>query len=378
MENIEDIVKTIKNPNTGISLFEENRLIEYGAKGDNFELIYSRDGISPDQKRSIESAVIEAFSKLYDASKILISTKSKNSSDVYTSTEMPSKPEKETANLKVGHEQAQAKKRVPGVKNLLAIASGKGGVGKSSVSVNLALSLHKKGYKVGIIDADIYGPSIPMMLGGRADKPQSTEEKKILPIQKEGISFISFGLFVEEKEPVIWRGPMLGGVLNQFLFDVKWGELDYLLIDLPPGTGDVQLSMVQNTNVDGVVIVSTPQEVAMLDALKALNMFKKMKTPIIGMVENMSSFICDDCDKEHFIFGKSGVETKTKELGINFLGKIPLDTAMRECADSGTPYMTLSENSTRKGYMAYMDLATEVTKYDANAKKSFFSKITGK
>ncbi len=383
MNNIENVIKTINNPLTGKTLFDENRLIEYKETNGVLTVSYNRDGISPKDKRKIESDIVEKFASQFSIENIKVSTHSKDSADVFKNVDAPSKPqeEKAPAQLKVGHGAIGNKKKVPGVKNVIAIASGKGGVGKSTVTVNLALSLKRQGFKIGIIDADIYGPSIPMMLGSREAKPESNEDKKIIPISKEGISFISFGLFIEEKDAVIWRGPMLGGVLNQFLFDVKWDDLDYLLIDLPPGTGDVQLSMTQNTHVDGVVIVSTPQDIALLDAFKAYSMFEKMNIPVIGVIENMSSFICDNCDEEHFIFGNSGAEKKTSEMGINFLGKIPLETAMRECADKGTPYMSVESNSKNKGFESYTKISQLISsKFSKeenveSGKPGFFSKF---
>jgi ATP-binding protein involved in chromosome partitioning len=234
------------------------------------------------------------------------------------------------------------------------------------------------GKKVGIIDADIYGPSIPMLLGKREQKPVASADKKIIPVESNGLKFLSFGLFIDEKDPVIWRGPMLGGVLNQFLFDADWTGIDYLLIDLPPGTGDIQLSMVQNCHVDGAIIISTPQDVALLDATKGLEMFRKLNLPIVGMVENMSSFVCSNCQHEHHIFGDGGVEKASKKLGVNFLGSIPLELELRTSADEGMPYMLNPSYEGRSVSRAFNSVSQKVDQHfnpGNEPKTGFLSKL---
>jgi len=292
---------------------------------------------------------------------------------ILTVSETPDSPK--SAQITTGHGPGPGanKKRVPNVKKVIAVSSCKGGVGKSTVAVNLAFALKNMGKKVGILDADIYGPSMPMLLNQREAKPIANEDKKILPIMAYGIPFMSFGLFVEEKEPVIWRGPMLGGVLNQFLFDVNWGELDYLIIDLPPGTGDMQLSMVQATDIDGAIVISTPQDVALLDSKKGLKMFHQVKVPVIGMVENMSYFIPDDNPtKKYFIFGESGVKKAAAELETTLLAEIPMEIALRQSSDIGMPYMNESKYEGRPIWNAYMTLAKNV---DRTFDKGFFRRI---
>jgi ATP-binding protein involved in chromosome partitioning len=215
-----------------------------------------------------------------------------------------------------------------------------------------------------------------MLLNQRETKPSANDNKKILPIETMGISFISFGLFINEGDPVIWRGPMLGGVLNQFLFDVDWGELDYLLIDLPPGTGDMQLSMIQATDVDGAVVVSTPQDVALLDSKKGLQMFKQVKVPILGMVENMSYFIPDDMpEKKYYIFGNGGVKKACEELGVEFLGEIPMEIALREGSDNGRPYMQERSFEGRPVWKAYVDFAKKLNSGIYPEEKGFLKKL---
>lgn len=237
------------------------------------------------------------------------------------------------------HKDAKKDAIMPGVKNTIAVASGKGGVGKSTVAVNLAVALAKDGAHVGLIDADIYGPSIPLMLGS-TEKPkvyQDGNSVKIIPLENYDVKFISIGSLVDDKAPVIWRGPMASGAIKQFMTDVDWGELDYLIFDLPPGTGDIQLTLVQTIPLTGAVIVTTPQEVSLIDARKALAMFTRVNVPVLGVIENMSYFIAPDTGKKYDIFGSGGGERISKELNTPFLGGIPIDPRIREGGDSGLP-----------------------------------------
>jgi len=349
MANLSELI----NPITGKSIGDEKRLKEIEVKDGTIFIKYDRQELNLDQKKQFESFLYQSLDSSFDEDKIRLMSFSE-------SVTKPQPPAQ--ANLKVGHGTVGQKKRVTGVKKVVAVSSCKGGVGKSTVSVNLGLSLLKQGFKVGILDADIYGPSIPMLLGKRDAQPIANEAKKIQPIEAHGLKFISFGLFIKESDPVIWRGPMLGGVLNQFLFDVNWGELDVLLIDLPPGTGDMQLSMIQSTEVDGAVIVSTPQSVALLDAKKGLAMFKQVSVPILGMVENMSYFVPeDDEEKKYYIFCKAGVESACKELDARFLGQIPLEIPLREGSDNGIPYMTIDKHEGRPVHRAFLNLASLVS-----------------
>jgi ATP-binding protein involved in chromosome partitioning len=228
--------------------------------------------------------------------------------------------------------------RIPGIKRTIAIGSGKGGVGKSTVTINLAASLAGQGYKVGVLDADIYGPSIGKMVGVNGRVALKTDEEIIYPLEKFGLKIISFAFLVDENQPVVWRGPMLGKAIEQFLFQVKWGELDYLLIDLPPGTGDVQLSLAQLTDLTGAVLVTTPQRVATLDASKAAAMFSQVKVPILGVIENMSYFIPPDApDKRYNIFGEGGAKELADSIQTKLLGQIPHMIDLMEGGESGTP-----------------------------------------
>lgn len=227
-------------------------------------------------------------------------------------------------------------KVLPQVQHIIAIASGKGGVGKSTTTVNLALSLKQLGYKVGILDADIYGPSLPTLVGLK-DKPEVSSDKKLLPLQAFGIACMSIGFLIPADTPMVWRGPMVQGALMQLLKDVNWGSLDFLLIDMPPGTGDVQLSLAQQASLSGAVIVSTPQDIALIDARKAIAMFQKVAVPVLGIIENMSVFSCPNCGHESHIFNHGGARTTATTLNISFLGEVPLELSIRQGADAGLP-----------------------------------------
>ena len=226
---------------------------------------------------------------------------------------------------------------IPRVKNVIAVASGKGGVGKSTTSVNVALALADTGARVGLLDCDIYGPNVPLMMGLR-EKPQLLSEGgKIIPCRSYGIKVMSIGFFLDEENPVIWRGPMVHGAIQQFLRDVDWGELDYLVIDLPPGTGDAPLSLSQLIPLSGAVIVTTPQDVALQDVAKGMSMFRRLEVPVIGVVENMSYFVCSNCQEKHEIFGRGGGRRIAEQFGVPFLGQVPLQPRVREGGDAGRP-----------------------------------------
>jgi len=228
---------------------------------------------------------------------------------------------------------------LPGVCNIIAVGSGKGGVGKTTVAVNLALSLAGQGAQVGLLDADIYGPNVPRMLG-LSEQP-AVEQGKIVPLTRQGLRVMSMGLLTEAATPVIWRGPLVTKAVQQFLGDVAWGELDYLFVDLPPGTGDVQLTLAQTVTLTGAVLVTTPQPVALDDTLRGLEMFRRVNVPVLGMIENMSYFLCPHCGKETDIFGRGAVRQACERLGIEFLGEIPVSGAIREGSDSGRPVALL-------------------------------------
>jgi ATP-binding protein involved in chromosome partitioning len=262
---------------------------------------------------------------------------------------------------------------LPGVKNIIVVASGKGGVGKSTVAVNLALGLAKEGAAVGLLDADIHGPSIPMMLGIRDERPKMIDVEgkgKIVPIERFGIKAMSIGLLIDEKQAVIWRGPQASSALRQFISDVAWGDLDYLIVDLPPGTGDVQLTMVQTVPVTGAVIVSTPQAVAAADARKAIIMFRQpqINVPVLGIVENMAYFTPAELpENKYYIFGKGGARKMAEQFEIPFLGEVPLVQSIREGGDAGTPALTGDDNISRDAFMSVAErVAQQVSIRNAN------------
>jgi ATP-binding protein involved in chromosome partitioning len=233
---------------------------------------------------------------------------------------------------------------VPGVKAIIAVGSGKGGVGKTTLSVNLAIALSKMGHKVGLLDGDVYGPNVPLMLGTN-EQPRVMAENQISPILSHGLKVISVGFLNPGDKPLIWRGPMLHSIIRQFLGSVDWGQLDYLVIDLPPGTGDVALSLIQTVPLTGAIVVSTPSDVALQDARKAIEMFRQMKVDIVGMVENMSYFVCPHCHHEIDIFSRGGAEKTAKQFDAPFLGSVELDPEIRKAGDSGSPAVLKGEDS---------------------------------
>ncbi len=243
----------------------------------------------------------------------------------------------------VAHKAQQGVTLLPNVKNIIAVASGKGGVGKSTTSVNLALALAAEGATVGLLDADIYGPSQPQMLG-ISGRPESTDGKSMDPMLAHGIQAMSIGFLIDNDTPMVWRGPMVTGALEQLLRDTKWRDLDYLVIDLPPGTGDIQLTLAQKIPVTGAIIVTTPQDIALLDARKGLKMFEKVSIPILGIVENMSTHICSQCGHEEHIFGTGGGALMSKDYSVDLLGSLPLDIKIREQSDGGQPTVIADPN----------------------------------
>lgn len=249
-------------------------------------------------------------------------------------------------------------KAVPEIKNIIAVASGKGGVGKSTTSVNLAIALAKEGARVGILDADIYGPSQPVMLG--ATQPEKDREEKVLrPVMSHGIQSMSIGYLIDEKSAMIWRGPMVSTALQQLLNDTQWDSLDYLVVDLPPGTGDIQLTMAQKIPVSGAVIVTTPQDLALLDARRAFEMFQKVSIPVLGVIENMSVHVCSQCGHEEKIFGEGGGERMAGECQLDLLGSLPLDVTIRKQTDGGTPTVAIEPEG--KNAKLYREIARQVS-----------------
>ncbi|MFO1251604.1 MAG: iron-sulfur cluster carrier protein ApbC [Inhella sp.] len=236
----------------------------------------------------------------------------------------------------VAHTVQRGLQPLPGVKNLIAVASGKGGVGKSTTAANLALALHAEGARVGLLDADIYGPSVPMMMGAHG-RPESTDGKTMSPLVSHGVQLMSIGFLVDEDQAMVWRGPMATGALEQLLRQTNWDDLDYLVVDLPPGTGDIQLTLAQRVPVTGALIVSTPQDIALIDAKKAVRMFEKVGVPMLGLVENMAVYCCPNCGHTEHIFGADGGKAMAEQFGLAYLGALPLQRSIREQSDAGTP-----------------------------------------
>ncbi|RUU09600.1 ATP-binding protein, partial [Mesorhizobium sp. M6A.T.Ca.TU.002.02.2.1] len=252
---------------------------------------------------------------------------------------------------------SQGKRGVPGIEAIIAVASGKGGVGKSTTAVNIALGLAANGLRVGVLDADIYGPSMPRLLNIHG-RPQTVDGKILKPMENYGLKVMSMGFLVDEETPMIWRGPMVMSALTQMLREVEWGPLDVLVVDMPPGTGDAQLTMAQQVPLAGAVIVSTPQDLALIDARKGLNMFKKVDVPLLGIVENMSYFLAPDTGKRYDIFGHGGARREAERLGVTFLGEVPLEMGIRESSDAGTPVVVSKPDGAEA--KIYRDIASKV------------------
>ncbi|RWB79923.1 MAG: ATP-binding protein, partial [Mesorhizobium sp.] len=252
---------------------------------------------------------------------------------------------------------SQGKRGVPGIEAIIAVASGKGGVGKSTTAVNMALGLAANGLRVGVLDADIYGPSMPRLLNIHG-RPQTVDGKVLKPMENYGLKVMSMGFLVDEETPMIWRGPMVMSALTQMLREVEWGPLDVLVVDMPPGTGDAQLTMAQQVPLAGAVIVSTPQDLALIDARKGLNMFRKVDVPLLGIVENMSYFLAPDTGKRYDIFGHGGARREAERLGVTFLGEVPLEMGIRESSDAGTPVVVSKPDGAEA--KIYRDIASKV------------------
>lgn len=274
-----------------------------------------------------------------------------------------------TINNQSTSQETSSQKGVSNIKNIIAVASGKGGVGKSTTSINLALSISKLGYKVGLLDADIYGPSIPKLVGDN-QKPKISKDGNIMPINKFSLSLMSIGFLISEDTPMIWRGPMVISAVNQMLNDVEWGNLDYLIIDMPPGTGDVQLTIAQRLPMRGAVIVSTPQDLALIDAKKGVEMFRKVNVPILGIIENMSTFVCPNCSHETHIFGHDGARFESLNQSIDFLGDIPLEIELRKSSDVGVPLVySDSDSDISKKFLNIANTVTDKINSSPNNKK---------
>ncbi len=348
--DVENLLKSLIDPNVETDLVSAKSIKNIGVEGANV------------------SVTIELG---YPAKSYLAELKSTVEEKLQTLTGIGTIEVKVSFNI-ISHSVQQSLKPIPNVKNIIAVASGKGGVGKSTTSVNLALALAAEGANVGILDADIYGPSIPTMLG-LSGYPASDDGKRMNPKISFGIQTISIGYLIEEDQPMIWRGPMVTNALQQLLKDTNWDDIDYLIVDLPPGTGDIQLTLAQQIPVTAAVIVTTPQDIALIDAQRGLGMFDKVKVPVLGVIENMSMHICSNCGHEEAIFGQGGGESMAKKNNIDLLGSLPLDIKIREFADSGRP--TVVADTESRPTAIYKEIARKMAAKLALKGKDYSSKF---
>lgn len=335
-ESVTETLKSVVDPNTGKDFISTRSIRNISISGDEVRLEVVLGYPAKSQHDALRALLSSAVSTLPGVGRVMVDITSKI----------------------VAHAVQQGVKLLPGVKNIIAVASGKGGVGKSTTSVNLALSLAAEGARVGILDADIYGPSQPQMLGIGDQRPQSIDGKTMEPLEAHGLQVMSIGFLVDVETPMVWRGPMATQALNQLLKETNWKDLDYLIIDMPPGTGDIQLTLSQTVPLTGAVIVTTPQDIALLDARKGLKMFEKVGVPIIGVVENMSIHICSNCGHEEPIFGSGGGEKLCADYNVPFLGALPLDLQIRQETDKGAP-TTVSDPDGRIASL-YKEIARKV------------------
>lgn len=340
VEEINQLLETIPLPGTPSSVVKAGIVQRVIAHEGEITLVLQFPAGLTTQENSISDRIEKEIQSIEGVQKVTILRKA---------NEPTPAPEEASSGAQGPGPSVAAAQNIPGVSHIVAVASGKGGVGKSTVAVNLALALSSLGQKTGLLDADVYGPSTPKMLATEEARPRSTEQETILPIEAHGLATMSIGYLLEEDSPVIWRGPMVTGLLRQFLFQVEWGQLDYLVLDLPPGTGDAQLTLVQSIALDGGLIVTTPQDVALLDVRRGIQMFQRTSVPVLGILENMSGFTCSGCGQVTDIFQGEGGEKAAQEYGVPFLGKIPLEPATAIGGDAGAPiFSTEPEGSFAK------------------------------
>jgi len=343
-------LKSVVDPNTGKDFVTSKSIRKVTVDGADIEVDVQLGYPAKSQHAMLQKLVQDAVAAMQGAARVTVNVSQKITS----------------------HAVQKGVKLVPGVKNIIAIASGKGGVGKSTTAVNLALALAAEGANVGLLDADIYGPSQPTMLG-ISGRPESTDGKTLEPMEAYGIQAMSIGFLIDTDTPMVWRGPMVTQALEQLLKDTNWRELDYLIVDMPPGTGDIQLTLSQKVPVTGAVIVTTPQDIALLDARKGLKMFEKVGVPIVGIVENMSIHICTNCGHAEHIFGEGGAQAMSRDYNVPYLGGLPLDIRIREQTDSGRPTVVAEPDG--KIADIYRDIARKTAIFVAQKAADFSAKF---
>ncbi len=352
LKNIENVLKSVIDPISGKDLISSGMVTGLQTKDGHVAFAIEVD---PAKGSEMEPLRKQAEKAVFDMEGVLTATVVLTAEKQQQTATTPPPQQAAASHGPPQPRAANVQDLLPGVTAIVAVASGKGGVGKSTTAVNLALGIAASGKKVGLLDADIYGPSMPRMMG-ISGQPSSSDGKNLDPMENYGIKVMSMGFLVEEDTPMIWRGPMVQSALEQMMRDVAWGELDVLIVDMPPGTGDVQLTMAQRVPLTGAVIVSTPQDIALLDARKGLNMFLKVDVPVFGIVENMSYFLCPNCGDRSEIFGHGGAREESKRLGIDFLGEVPLHLDIRSKSDSGHPVVVSQPDSEHaKSYRGIAD-----------------------
>jgi ATP-binding protein involved in chromosome partitioning len=358
-ERVLDALKHVKGPNLSGDIISLGLVSEVVIRGGKVYFAISVDPARAFELEALRQAAEQVVKELPGVDSVAVTLTADRNSGAAPAAGNRAGPRAAPASP-LARAAAQAARRrpgaIPGVGHIIAVASGKGGVGKSTTAVNFALALQARGLKVGVLDADIYGPSMPRLLGIK-DKPQQLAGDKLAPMEAYGLKVMSMGFLVDEETPMIWRGPMVMSALSQMLKDVAWGELDVLVVDMPPGTGDAQLTMAQQVPLAGAVIVSTPQDLALIDARKGLNMFRKVDVPVLGIVENMSTFICPHCGGRSDIFAHGGAKSEAARLDVPFLGEVPLTLSIRETSDAGKPVVVSEPGSSAA--QAYRDIAAK-------------------
>lgn len=354
-ENVRLALKTVKDVSGSGDIVAENRVEKVTIDGNSVMLTLKLPVDDVDTKRRIEDECRTAVKAIPEVAGVMIMTKGPERAAGGHAQEGA----KQAHVHQHGQDPMQERAPIEGIKNIIAVSSAKGGVGKSTVCVNLALALQARGAKVGLMDADVYGPSIHLLLDV-TDSPRAGKKKEIAPIEKDGLKMMSLGFLTGRGSPVIWRGPMVMGVVKKFLQDVDWGELDFLMIDMPPGTGDAQLTLAQTVPITGAIIVTTPSELALVDAEKGLEMFRSVDSPVLGIIENMSYFVCPHCDEKTAIFGQGGGREISQRLKTEFIGEIPLDVQVRSEGDQGRPIVKVDPDSSVS--RVFMEMADTIRK----------------